>query len=342
MPFEYDVASERFADIRVIGVGGAGNNAVNRMIESGLQGVKFIAVNTDNQVLSNSLAENKIQIGTMLTNGRGAGANPEVGGKSADENLDDIIAQIEGADLLFITAGMGGGTGTGASPVIAEAAKKLGILTVGVVTTPFSFEGRIRRQNAEMGISLLKENIDALIIIPNDRIINFGQEDISFTEAFRMADEVLLQGVKGISDLISITGIVNLDFADVKQILKDAKVAHMGVGTATGEDKAVVAAQKAILSPLLETSIKGATRVLINITGDEHLSLKEVYEAAEIATESAHCDAEVIFGANIDPSMTNEIKITIIAADFVDSNYAANNTNRLDEESETLFPFQGL
>lgn len=307
---------EQFAQIKVIGVGGGGNNAVNRMIESGLKGVSFGVVNTDNQALTLSLAEEKIQIGEKATHGLGAGANPEIGQKSAEESEDALKEAIKGTDLLFVTAGMGGGTGTGAAPVVAKIARELGVLTVGVVTKPFSFEGKVRMNNAELGIRLLSENVDAIVTIPNDRLLQLADKTTSLRDAFKMADNVLLQGVRGISDLIAIPGLVSLDFADVKTIMKDTGLAHMGVGSATGENKAVDAARQAIHSPLLETQIDGATGVLLNITGGIDLTLFEVDQAAEIAREAADPDANVIFGAAIDESMEDEIKITVIATGF--------------------------
>ncbi|MFZ7120424.1 MAG: cell division protein FtsZ [Eubacteriaceae bacterium] len=313
---EFDMELEQFAHIKVIGVGGGGNNAVNRMIESGLKGVNFAVVNTDNQALSLSLAEEKIQIGEKATQGLGAGANPEIGQKSAEESEDTLIESIKNTDLLFVTAGMGGGTGTGAAPVVARIAKELGVLTVGVVTKPFSFEGKVRMNNAELGIQLLSENVDALVTIPNDRLLQMADKTTSLRDAFKMADNVLLQGVRGISDLIAIPGLVSLDFADVKTIMKDTGLAHMGVGNGTGENKAAEAAKQAIQSPLLETQIDGATGVLLNITGGPDLTLFEVDQAAEIAREAADPDANVIFGAAIDESMEDQIKITIIATGF--------------------------
>ena len=316
MSYEYDIPLQSFADIRVVGVGGGGNNAVNRMIESSLQGVQFYSINTDNQALAVSLADSKIQIGSKTTNGRGAGADPTIGQRSAEESKDEIKKMIEGADLLFITAGMGGGTGTGASHVIAKIAKEMDVLTIGVVTRPFAFEGKVRGSNSDLGIQLLKEYVDALVVIPNDKLLQLADKHTTFKEALSLADDVLLQGVKGIADLITNPGIVNLDFADVKTIMKDAGMAHMGVGVGSGEDKAVAAAKAAIESPLLETSIDGATGVLINMVGGEDMGMLEVQQAAEIAREAAHPDANVIFGATIDPSYVDQFKITIIATGF--------------------------
>lgn len=313
---QFDMEFEQFASIKVIGVGGGGNNAVNRMIESGLKGVQFAVINTDNQALALSLAQERIQIGEKTTSGLGAGANPEIGQKSAEESEDRLRESIQGTDLLFVTAGMGGGTGTGAAPIVAKVAKEMGVLTVGVVTKPFSFEGKVRMNNAVLGIQLLSDNVDALVTIPNDRLLQLADKTTSLRDAFKMADNVLLQGVRGISDLIAIPGLVSLDFADVKTIMKDTGLAHMGVGVASGENKAVEAAKQAIHSPLLETQIDGATGVLLNITGGGNLTLFEVDQAAEIAREAADPDANVIFGAAIDESMEDEIKITVIATGF--------------------------
>jgi cell division protein FtsZ len=314
--FQFDIDSDHFAKIKVIGVGGGGNNAVNRMIESGLQGVSFAVVNTDNQALNLALAEEKIQIGEKATHGLGAGANPEVGQRSAEESEEILAEAIKGTDLLFVTCGMGGGTGTGAAPVVARIAKSLGILTVGVVTKPFSFEGKVRANNAILGTELLAQHVDALVTIPNDRLLQLADKTTTLKDAFKMADNVLLQGVRGISDLIAVPGLVSLDFADVKTIMKDTGLAHMGVGSAKGENKAAEAAKQAIHSPLLETTIDGATGVLLNITGGMDLTLFEVDQAAEIAREAADPEANVIFGAAIDESMQDEIKITVIATGF--------------------------
>lgn len=304
------------AVIKVVGVGGAGNNAVNRMIEANVQGVQFYAVNTDNQDLNHSLAEYKLKIGEKTTQGLGAGANPELGEKSAEENIEQIREMLSGADLVFITAGMGGGTGTGASHVIARAAREMDLLVVGVVTKPFSFEGKVRKTNAELGIELLKEHVDALVVIPNDKLMQLASKGTTFKEALRMADEVLLMGVKGITDLISTPALINLDFADFKAIVKNAGLAHMGMGSAKGEDKSQVAAQNAIKSPLLETDITGATGVLINITGGENLTLFEISDIAEIVRAEAHPDANIIFGAAFDKDMDDEIRVTVVATGF--------------------------
>ncbi len=316
MPYEMDMLAETYADIRVMGIGGGGNNAVNRMIEEGIEGVTFIAVNTNKSDLALSLAETKIQIGDITTNGLGAGANPEIGQRSAEESKEALQNAIKGADLLFITAGMGGGTGTGASHVIANMAREMGILAIGVVTKPFSFEGKVRLTNAELGIRLLTPQVDSLVTIPNDRLLKIADSKTSLKDAFRIADSVLVQGVKGISDLITKPGLVSLDFADVKTIMKEAGMAHMGMGYATGENKAADAANQAIQSPLLETKIDGATGLLINITGGNDMTLFDVEKAAQIAKDSADPDANVIFGATIDQNMQDEIKITIIATGF--------------------------
>ena len=304
------------AKIKVIGVGGAGNNAVNRMIESGIKGVDFIAVNTDRQALQTSRANTKIQIGEKVTRGLGAGANPDVGAQSAEENKSEIAEVLRGADMVFVTAGMGGGTGTGAAPIVAATAKEMGILTIGVVTKPFTFEGKKRLSQAERGIESLKGKVDTLVVIPNDKLLQIIDRKTSIIEAFRMADDVLRQGVQGISDLIAVPGLVNLDFADVKTIMLNTGMAHMGVGRASGENRAEDAAKEAIESPLLETSIEGARGVIINITGGESLGLHEVNTAAELVQRSVDPEANIIFGTVTDPSMDDEIQITVIATGF--------------------------
>ena len=315
---EFDIDMDQFAQIKVIGVGGGGNNAVNRMIEASLKGVQFVAINTDKQALFNSKAEFKIQIGEKLTRGLGAGANPEVGEKAAEESRDDIYQALQGSDMVFITAGMGGGTGTGAAPIVAEVAKEMGILTVGVVTKPFTFEGRRRMLHADHGINELKDKVDTLVTIPNDRLLQVIEKRTSIVDAFKIADDVLRQGVQGISDLIAIPGLVNLDFADVKTIMFERGLAHMGVGKASGENRAVEAAKQAIHSPMLETSIEGSKGVLLNITGGSNLGLFEVNEAAEIVAEAADPDANIIFGAVIDEALKDELRITVIATGFED------------------------
>lgn len=312
---EMDFESGQFAQIKVVGVGGAGNNAVNRMIQYGLRGVEFIAVNTDKQALYLSRANQKIQIGEKLTKGLGAGADPEIGRKAAEENHEQLSQAIKGADLVFITAGMGGGTGTGAAPIVAECAKQLGILTVGVVTRPFKFEGKVRFRNAEMGIQNLKPAVDTLITIPNDRLLDVVKTS-SLVEALRVADDVLRQGIQGISDLIAVPSMINLDFADVKSVMKEKGMAHMGIGTASGDKRALEAARQAVESPLLETTINGAKGVLMNITGGADLGLLEVNEAAELIQATADPDANIIWGAGIDDEMGDSLRITVIATGF--------------------------
>jgi cell division protein FtsZ len=313
---EFDIDVNPIAQIKVVGVGGAGNNAVNRMIAAGLKGVEFYSINTDKQALYLSQAPNKIQIGEKLTKGLGAGANPDMGKKAAEESHDDIKKMLEGADLVFVTAGMGGGTGTGAAPVVAQIAKELGILTVGVVTKPFGFEGKVRKMQAERGLGDLKDKVDTLVTIPNDRLLQIVDKKASIMDAFRIADDVLRQGVQGISDLIAVPGLVNLDFADVKTIMLSKGLAHMGVGRATGEKRSSEAVRQAIHSPLLETSIEGAKSVLLNITGGLDLGIFEVNEAADMVFQSADPDANIIFGAVIDENMKDEIRITVIATGF--------------------------
>lgn len=308
------------ATIKVIGVGGAGNNAVNRMIDIGIKGVDFIAVNTDRQALQTSRANTKIQIGEKITRGLGAGANPDIGAQSAEESKSEIAEVLRGADMVFVTAGMGGGTGTGAAPIVASTAKEMGILTIGVVTKPFTFEGKKRLSQAERGIESLKGKVDTLVVIPNDKLLQIIDRKTSIIEAFKMADDILRQGVQGISDLIAIPGLVNLDFADVKTIMLNQGMAHMGVGSASGENRAEDAAKEAIQSPLLETSIEGAKGVIINITGGEDLGLHEVNTAAELVQRSVDPEANIIFGTVTDTSMSDEIKITVIATGFEKNN----------------------
>jgi cell division protein FtsZ len=304
------------AMIKVVGIGGGGVNAVNRMIEVGLKGVEFIAINTDAQALMMSDADLKLDIGRDLTRGLGAGADPEIGRQAAEDHRGEIEDLLKGADMVFITAGKGGGTGTGGGPVVAEVAKSVGALTIGVVTRPFTFEGRQRATKAESGISSIKEKVDTLIVIPNDRLLDVGDRSTSVLEAFRMADEVLLQGVQGITDLITTPGLINLDFADVRAVMTDAGSSLMGIGTARGEDRAAEAARAAISSPLLEASIEGARGVLLNIAGGSDLGLFEVNEAATIITKAAHADANVIFGAVVDDTLGDEVRVTVIAAGF--------------------------
>jgi cell division protein FtsZ len=315
-PSDPGVGPGNLAKIKVVGVGGGGNNAVNRMITSGLQGVEFIAINCDAQALLLSKAQNRIQIGEKLTKGLGAGANPEIGQKAAEESREILTEQLRGADMVFVTAGMGGGTGTGAAPIVAECAREAGALTVGVVTKPFSFEGKRRMNQAEAGIVNLKDRVDTLITIPNDRLLQVIDRRTSMIDAFRIADDVLRQGVQGISDLISVPGLINADFADVKTIMSNAGSALMGIGTAKGENGAVAAAEAAIKSPLLEASIEGARGVLFNITGGKDLSLFDVTEASNIITEAVDPDANIIFGAVIDEKLDDEIRVTVIATGF--------------------------
>ena len=316
MPFGLDSGPDTVVTIKVIGVGGGGNNVVNRMVKSGMKGVDFIAVNTDKQALTMSSATYKIQIGEKLTGGQGAGSDPEVGRKSAEESRSQISKALEDADMVFITAGMGGGTGTGAAPIVADIAKELGVLTVGVVTKPFRFEGMRRMKQAEGGIAELRNKVDSLVIIPNERLKLATDQKITMVNAFEIADDVLQQAVQSISDLIKNTGFINLDFADVSAVMKDAGRAHMGVGRAAGKNKAEEAARMAISSPLLETSINGARGVLINVTGSMDIGLEEVETAANLVQEAAHPDANIIFGAAFDESLEDEIRVTVIATGF--------------------------
>lgn len=328
---EFDFDMENFAQIKVIGCGGGGSNAVNRMIAGGVKGVEFITVNTDAQALHLSHAEIKLQIGEKLTRGLGAGANPEIGKKAAEESREMIENALRGADMVFVTAGMGGGTGTGAAPVIAEIAKELGALTVGVVTRPFTFEGRKRAMQAEAGIAALKEKVDTLIVIPNDRLLEIVDKNTPMLEAFREADNILRQGVQGISDLIAVPGLINLDFADVKTIMSEKGSALMGIGIASGENRAAEAARKAISSPLLETSIEGAKGVLMNITGGTNLSLYEVNEAADIVSSAADVEVNMIFGAVINEELKNEIIVTVIATGFEENQQLARRTGAVQQ-----------
>lgn len=319
---EFDTSSESLATIKVIGVGGGGNNAVNRMIEHGVQGVEFISVNTDAQALNLAKAETKLQIGTKLTRGLGAGAVPEIGKKAAEESREQIEEALKGSDMVFVTAGMGGGTGTGAAPVIAQIAKEMGALTVGVVTRPFGFEGPKRTKQALTGTEAMKEAVDTLIVIPNDRLLQIVDKNTPMLEAFREADNVLRQGVQGISDLIAVPGLINLDFADVKTIMTNRGSALMGIGIATGENRAAEAAKKAISSPLLETSVDGAKGVLMNITGGSNLSLYEVQEAAEIVSSASDEDVNMIFGSVINDELKDELIVTVIATGFDEAKQA--------------------
>ena len=316
MAFGLETGPENVVSIKVVGVGGGGNNVVNRMVRSGAQGVDVVAVNTDKQALNASSANYKIQIGEKLTHGQGAGSDPEVGRKSAEESRNQIAKALEDTDMVFITAGMGGGTGTGGAPIVAEIAKEMDILTVAVVTKPFGFEGRRRMQQAESGIAELKDKVDSLVIIPNERLKHATDQKITFANAFEIADDVLRQAVQSISDLIRDTGFINLDFADVTAIMKNAGMAHMGVGRAAGKGKAEEAARMAISSPLLETSIEGAKGVLINVTGSMDIGLEEVEQAATLVQQAVHPDALTIFGATFDEELDDEIRVTVIATGF--------------------------
>ncbi|MBQ4410161.1 MAG: cell division protein FtsZ [Firmicutes bacterium] len=315
---QFEQPPETSANIKVIGVGGAGCNAVNRMIESNLKGVSFIAVNTDRQALNNNRAETKIKIGEKLTKGLGAGGNPEVGQKSVEESIENLEKIIEGSDMVFITAGMGGGTGTGAAPVIAKAAKSMGALTVGVVTKPFTFEGRKRKEHAELGIKFLKNYVDSLVVVPNDRLLQVSETNTSMLDAFKMADDVLKNGVEGISSLISEDGLINLDFADVKTVMTDKGIAHMGIGRASGEGRVEQAIKMAVDSPLLETSIKGAKAVLLNIMGGYDLGMLEVSGASDAIAREVAEDAFIIFGTSVREDLHDEIRVTVIATGFED------------------------
>ena len=316
MAFGLETGTENVVSIKVVGVGGGGNNVVNRMVRGGMQGVDFVAVNTDKQALNASSANYKVQIGEKLTGGKGAGSNPDVGRKAAEESRNQLAKTMENTDMVFITAGMGGGTGTGAAPIVAEIAREQGILTVGVVTTPFKWEGARRMRDAQSGIAQLREKVDSLVIIPNERLKYATDQKITFANAFEIADDVLRQAVQSISDLIRDTGFINLDFADVTAVMKDAGYAHMGVGRAAGKGKAEEAAKMAISSPLLDTSINGAKGVLINITGSMDIGLEEVEQAATLVQEAVHPDALTIFGATFDETLDDEIRVTVIATGF--------------------------
>ncbi len=322
MAFGFDAGPDSVVNIKVIGVGGGGNNVVNRMVKAGMKGVDFIAVNTDKQALAVSSATYKIQIGEKLTGGQGAGSNPEVGRKSAEESRTQVSKALEDTNMVFITAGMGGGTGTGAAPIVADIAKEADLLTVGVVTKPFNFEGKRRMEQAEQGIEELRSKVDSLVIIPNERLKFATDQKITFANAFEIADDVLRQAVQSISDLISNTGFINLDFADVTAIMKNAGMAHMGVGRAAGKNKAEEAAKMAISSPLLETSINGAKGVLVNITGSPDIGLEEVETAANLVRQAAHDNANIIFGAAFDETLEDEIRVTVISTGFEDAGSA--------------------
>ena len=332
--FEMDTQemNNNFASIKVVGVGGAGTNAVNRMVDSGLRGVEFIAVNTDKQALTLCKTENQLQIGEKLTKGLGAGANPDIGQKAAEEDRENIAEAIKGSDLVFVTCGMGGGTGTGAAPVIAEIARDMGILTIGVVSKPFLFEGRQRMKNADSGIERLKSHVDTLVVVPNDRLLSVVSKGTTMVEAFKIADDTLRQGIQGISDLIAVPALINLDFADVRTVMQSRGLAHMGIGVGKGENRMVEAAKMAISSPMLETSIDGARAVLINITGGPDTSILEINEAAQIITNAADEEANIIFGAGIDETMSDEVKITVIATGFEKTPFAVDKQAKAEPE----------
>ena len=341
MAINLETGPENVVTIKVVGVGGAGNNVVNRMVNSGTTGVEFIAVNTDKQALAVSSADQKIQIGEKLTHGQGAGSDPEVGKRSAEESKNNIAKCFEDADMVFITAGMGGGTGTGAAPIIADIARESGILTVGVVTKPFGFEGKRRMNQALKGIEDLLGKVDSLLIIPNDRLKYATDQKVTLANAFEIADDVLRQAVTSISDLIKNTGFINLDFADVTTIMKDAGYAHMGVGRAAGKGKAEDAAKAAVASPLMETSIQGAHGVLINITGSKEMGLEDIENAANLVQEAAHPDANIIFGATFDDTLEDEIRVTVIATGFDDGAGMAGGTPASSAEKAAEKPAEG-
>ena len=331
--------SESFARIKVIGVGGGGCNAVNRMIDEGLTGIEFIAVNTDGQALIQSKANTRVRIGEKVTRGLGAGGDPDMGRKSAEESADELYEVLKGSDMVFVTSGMGGGTGTGAAPIVAQIAKEVGALTIGVVTRPFTFEGSRRAQSAEAGIAKLKEHADTLIVIPNDRLLQMVDKRASLQDAFRLADDVLRQGIQGISELITVPGLINLDFADVRAIMSEGGAALMAVGRASGEERAREAAEKAISSQLLDITIDGARGILFNVTGGPSLTLFEVNQAAAIIKETAHPDVNLIFGAVIDPSLADEVRITVIATGFDRAGVhpgPVERVARLDESSSNI------
>ena len=334
----YNPAAEHLAVIKVVGVGGGGTNAVNRMVEAGVRGVEFIAVNTDRQALLMSDADQTVHIGEDLTRGLGAGANPEVGAQAAEESRDEIRAVLAEADMVFVTAGEGGGTGTGAAPVIAQIAREeIGALTVGIVTKPFSFEGRTRRNQADQGVELLSQKVDTLIVIPNDRLLEVVDKKTSMLDAFRIADDTLRQGIQGVTDLITIPGLINLDFADIRTVMKDAGTAMMGIGLATGENRALEAAQQATNSNLLEATIAGASRVLFSIAGGPDLTLTEVDAAARIVEACADENANIIYGQIVDEGMGDTVRITVIATGFAASQFGANASNRRSTPRSDLF-----
>lgn len=335
---QFEKTEHRDAKIIVVGVGGGGCNAVNRMIDANLKHISFLAINTDKQALGSCKAENKLAIGEKLTKGLGAGGNPEIGQKSAEENADDIGKQLQGAEMVFVTAGMGGGTGTGAAPIIAKLAKDMGILTVGVVTRPFTFEGRKRAEHAELGIKFLKKYVDSIVTVPNDKLLEIAEENTTFIDAFNMADEALKQGVQGITDLIGEEGLINLDFADVETVMRDRGVAHMGIGAGKGEDKVRTAVKAAIESPLLETTVAGAKAILLNVTGGYDMSMMDVNEAAQQIQSVADSDAIIIFGAAISDEMQDEMRVTVIATGFENQPGNYSQTPHFGEafEGETL------
>ncbi len=336
MGFEFDDSFESGVNIKVVGVGGGGNNAVNRMIVTNVRGVDFIAVNTDKQALLHSNATHKIPVGEKITKGHGAGSNPDIGRRAAEESIDEIKNALSGADMVFVTTGMGGGTGTGAAPVVARVAREMGILTVAVVTKPFLFEGKKRMDQADAGIAELRDYVDSLVIIPNERLKQVSEEKITLLNAFQISDDVLSHGVQSISDLINVPGYINLDFADVTSVMKDAGYAHMGVGSASGKDKAELAAKAAISSPLLETSISGAHGILMNITASPDITLDDIDQASQMISEEAHPDAKVIWGVSFDPDMEDAMKITIIATGFENKNEKGDFAKR--EEQNTAAP----
>ncbi len=330
---------ESFASIKVVGCGGGGTNAVNRMIEAGLQGVDFIAVNTDRQALSTSKAATKVQIGEKLTKGLGAGAVPDIGKRAAEESREEISQLLKGADLVFVTAGMGGGTGTGAAPVVADIARDLNCLTIAVVTKPFQFEGKQRMRNAEAGINELKQYVDTLVVIPNDRLLQVVSKGTSMLEAFKVADDVLRQGIQGISDLIALPATINLDFADVKTVMESGGMAHIGIGLGKGENKMVEAAKNAVASPLLETKIDGARAVLINITGGQDMGIIEINEAANLVQQAADSEANIIFGAGIDNSLKDEVRITVIATGFEKNSFPVRDSRKKPFSKPASVPY---
>ncbi len=331
---EFEVEKSSYASIKVVGCGGAGGNAINRMVEEGLRGVEFISVNTDKQALAMSLATTRLQIGDKLTKGLGAGAIPDIGRRAAEESREEISQMLKGADLVFVTAGMGGGTGTGAAPIVAEIARDLGCLTIGVVTKPFLFEGKQRMKNAEGGIQDLMQRVDTLVVIPNDRLLQVVTKGTTMMEAFKIADDVLRQGIQGISDLIAVPALINLDFADVKTVMESGGMAHMGIGVGKGENSMIEAAKNAVSSPMLETSIDGARAVLMNVTGGVNMSIVDINEAAQLIIQAADNEANIIFGAGIDESLEDEVRITVIATGFEKTPFPPKEPARKPHERE--------